>query len=97
MVCTPTQCWPGHTAVTPIREGLGVLWIVLRRYPLLSHRGYLRDVGWNAANAYCKHMAAVENATDDGTLDAFPSEDEDDADSDDCDCDGLGDFRAGHA
>ena len=27
-------------------------------------------------NAFCKHMAAVENATDDGTLDAFPSEDE---------------------
>ena len=26
--------------------------------------------------AFCKHMAAVENATDDGTLDAFPSEDE---------------------
>jgi hypothetical protein len=26
-------------------------------------------------NAFCKHMAAVENATDDGTLDAFPSED----------------------
>ncbi|MFH5802078.1 SWIM zinc finger family protein [Haladaptatus sp. CMAA 1911] len=28
-------------------------------------------------NAYCKHMAAVETATDDGTLDAFPSEDND--------------------
>ena len=27
-------------------------------------------------NAFCKHMAAVENATDDGTLEAFPSEDE---------------------
>ncbi|GAA5049469.1 SWIM zinc finger family protein [Haladaptatus pallidirubidus] len=41
-------------------------------------------------NAFCKHMAAVETATEDGTLDAFPSEDEDDAE--DCDCDGLGDF-----
>ncbi|MFH5802252.1 hypothetical protein [Haladaptatus sp. CMAA 1911] len=28
-------------------------------------------------NAFCKHMAAVENATDDGTLDAFPSDDKD--------------------
>ncbi|WP_231189012.1 SWIM zinc finger family protein [Haladaptatus sp. DYF46] len=27
-------------------------------------------------NAFCKHMAAVENATDDGTLEAFPFEDE---------------------
>ncbi|MGA9403206.1 hypothetical protein [Haladaptatus sp.] len=26
--------------------------------------------------AFCKHMAAVETATDDGTLDAFPSEDD---------------------
>ncbi len=43
-------------------------------------------------NAVCKHMAAVENATD-GTLDAFPSEEnEDDAEPEDCDCDGLGDF-----
>ncbi|MFB9808044.1 SWIM zinc finger family protein [Haladaptatus pallidirubidus] len=25
-------------------------------------------------NTYCKHMAAVESATDDGTLEAFPSE-----------------------
>ena len=40
----------------------------------------------------CKHVTAVENATDDGTLDAFPSEDEDDAEPEDCDCDGLGDF-----
>ncbi|WP_435159237.1 hypothetical protein [Haladaptatus sp. DFWS20] len=31
-------------------------------------------------NAFCKHMAAVENATDDGTLEVFPSEDEDDKD-----------------
>jgi hypothetical protein len=40
-------------------------------------------------------MAAVENATDDGTLDAFPSdddEDEDNAEPEDCDCDGLGGF-----
>jgi hypothetical protein len=29
-------------------------------------------------NAFCKHMAAVENATDDGTLEAFPSEDDED-------------------
>ncbi|GAA0236157.1 SWIM zinc finger family protein [Haladaptatus pallidirubidus] len=29
-------------------------------------------------SAFCKHMAAVENATDDGTLEAFPSEDNDD-------------------
>ncbi|GAA0250469.1 hypothetical protein ACFFQF_32480 [Haladaptatus pallidirubidus] len=36
-------------------------------------------------------MAAVENATDDGTLDAFPLEDND-FESEDCDCDGLGDF-----
>ena len=28
-------------------------------------------------NAFCKHMAAVENAIDDGTLTAFPSGDED--------------------
>ncbi|WP_231189245.1 SWIM zinc finger family protein [Haladaptatus sp. DYF46] len=27
-------------------------------------------------NAFCKHMAAIENAIDDGTLDAFPSGDE---------------------
>ncbi|SIR98698.1 hypothetical protein SAMN05421858_5002 [Haladaptatus litoreus] len=43
-------------------------------------------------NAYCKHMAAVEGATDDGTLTAFPSEDDDDTEPDDCDCDGLSDF-----
>ncbi len=42
-------------------------------------------------NAFCKHMAAVENATDDGTLDAFPSEDND-AEQEDCDCDGLDGF-----
>jgi hypothetical protein len=44
-------------------------------------------------NAVCKHMAAVENATDDGTIEAFPSKDnEDDTEPEDCDCDGLGDF-----
>ncbi|WP_231188332.1 SWIM zinc finger family protein [Haladaptatus sp. DYF46] len=44
-------------------------------------------------NAFCKHMAAVENATDDGSLDAFPSEDnEDDAEPAECECDGLNDF-----
>ena len=37
-------------------------------------------------------MAAVENATDDGTLDAFPSEDDNETEPDDCDCDGLGGF-----
>ncbi len=37
-------------------------------------------------------MAAVENATDDGTLDAFPSEEKDDPEPADCDCDGLGGF-----
>ncbi|SIR99006.1 hypothetical protein SAMN05421858_5035 [Haladaptatus litoreus] len=42
-------------------------------------------------NAYCKHMAAVENATDDGTLEAFPSEDNN-VEPEDCDCDSLGDF-----
>ncbi|WP_227380422.1 SWIM zinc finger family protein [Haladaptatus halobius] len=44
-------------------------------------------------NAFCKHMAAVENATDNGTLDAFPSEDNnDDSKPEDCDCDGLDGF-----
>ncbi|WP_227379540.1 SWIM zinc finger family protein [Haladaptatus halobius] len=43
-------------------------------------------------NASCKHMAAVENATDDETLEAFPSEDEGDAGPEDCDCDGLDSF-----
>ncbi|WP_458210948.1 SWIM zinc finger family protein [Haladaptatus sp. NG-SE-30] len=43
-------------------------------------------------NAFCKHMAAVENATEDGTLDAFPSEDKADAEPDNCDCEGLEDF-----
>ncbi|SIR94794.1 hypothetical protein SAMN05421858_4764 [Haladaptatus litoreus] len=28
-------------------------------------------------NVFCNHMAAVENATNDGTLDVFPSEDDD--------------------
>ncbi|WP_227379959.1 SWIM zinc finger family protein [Haladaptatus halobius] len=47
-------------------------------------------------SAFCKHMAAVETATDDGTLTAFPSEedetDEDDAESAECECDGLDGF-----
>ncbi len=38
-------------------------------------------------NASCKHMAAVENAAQDGTLDAFPSDDEGDAKREECDCD----------
>jgi hypothetical protein len=36
--------------------------------------------------------AVVENATHDGTLNAFPSEDDNDIEPEDCDCDGLGDF-----
>ncbi|WP_227356118.1 SWIM zinc finger family protein [Haladaptatus salinisoli] len=48
-------------------------------------------------NAFCKHMAAVEHATDDGTLDAFPSENENDTEPEDCDCEGLVVSRAGHA
>jgi hypothetical protein len=44
-------------------------------------------------NAFCKHMAAVETATEEGTLDAFPSEDdEDETEPEDCDCTGLGGF-----
>ncbi|WP_227376279.1 SWIM zinc finger domain-containing protein [Haladaptatus halobius] len=47
-------------------------------------------------DAFCKHMAAVETATNNGTLDAFPSEDdetdEDDTEPAECDCDGLGGF-----
>ncbi|GAA0250417.1 hypothetical protein ACFFQF_32435 [Haladaptatus pallidirubidus] len=38
-------------------------------------------------------MAAVENTTDDGPLEAFLSEDnEDDSEPGECDCDGLDDF-----
>ncbi|WP_227379642.1 hypothetical protein [Haladaptatus halobius] len=38
-------------------------------------------------------MAAVENATDDRTLDTFPKEEtEDDAEPVECDCDGLDGF-----
>ncbi|WP_231189211.1 SWIM zinc finger family protein [Haladaptatus sp. DYF46] len=48
-------------------------------------------------NAYCKHMDPVENATDDGTLDAFPSVDdednEDDTESTKGNCDGLNGFH----
>ncbi|WP_227356106.1 SWIM zinc finger family protein [Haladaptatus salinisoli] len=43
-------------------------------------------------NAFCKHMAAVENATDDGTLDVSPTEDDDDVKPEDCDCDDFGGF-----
>ncbi|WP_458210984.1 SWIM zinc finger family protein [Haladaptatus sp. NG-SE-30] len=44
-------------------------------------------------NAFCKHIAAVENATADGTLDAFPSEDyEGDVELEDCNCEGLDGF-----
>ena len=43
-------------------------------------------------NVFCKHMAAVETATDDGTLEAFPPEDKDDAEPEDCDCDSLNGF-----
>ncbi|WP_458190955.1 SWIM zinc finger family protein [Haladaptatus sp. NG-WS-4] len=42
-------------------------------------------------SAFCKHMAAVENATEEGTLNAFPTED-DETEPEDCDCEGLGDF-----
>ncbi|WP_227377991.1 SWIM zinc finger family protein [Haladaptatus halobius] len=43
--------------------------------------------------AFCKHMAAVDNATDDGTLDIFSSNNgEDGAEPADCDCDGLNGF-----
>ncbi len=37
-------------------------------------------------------MAAVENATHDGALEAFSSENEDDTEPGDCDCNGLGGF-----
>jgi hypothetical protein len=43
-------------------------------------------------NAVCKHMTAVENAADDGTLDTFPSEDDNNAEPAECDCDGLSGF-----
>ncbi|RBI60358.1 SWIM zinc finger family protein [halophilic archaeon] len=46
--------------------------------------------------AHYTHMAAVEDATDDGILEAFRSEDnetdEDDAESEECDRDGLNSF-----
>ncbi|WP_227357655.1 SWIM zinc finger family protein [Haladaptatus salinisoli] len=48
------------------------------------HHGHL--------STFCKHMAGVENVTDDGTLDVFSSKDKDDVDSEGCDCDGLGGF-----
>ncbi|WP_175424246.1 hypothetical protein [Haladaptatus sp. W1] len=39
-------------------------------------------------------MAAVETATDDRTVEVFPSEDDNDTEPEDCDCDcdGLGGF-----
>ena len=43
-------------------------------------------------NAFCKHIAAVETATDDETLDIFPLEDDNNAELEDYDCEGLGDF-----
>ncbi|GAA5064317.1 hypothetical protein ACFFQF_17765 [Haladaptatus pallidirubidus] len=43
-------------------------------------------------SAFCKHMAAVETATDNGTLTAFPL-DGDNVESEGCDYDGLGGFR----
>jgi hypothetical protein len=43
-------------------------------------------------NAYCTHMAAVETATDDGTLEAFHTEDNNETEPEGCDCAGLGDF-----
>ncbi|WP_227378089.1 SWIM zinc finger family protein [Haladaptatus halobius] len=51
-------------------------------------------------NAVCKHMAAVENAIDEGTLETFLSNDdetdEDDVETTECDCDGLGGSLARH-
>ncbi|MFB9807325.1 SWIM zinc finger family protein [Haladaptatus pallidirubidus] len=47
-------------------------------------------------STFCKHMAAVEDTTEDGTLEAFPSaddeKDEDESETAECDCDGLGGF-----
>ncbi|MCO8245444.1 SWIM zinc finger family protein [Haladaptatus sp. AB643] len=43
-------------------------------------------------NAFCKHMAAIENAIDDRTFDTFRSEDDNETEPEDCGCDGLGDF-----
>jgi hypothetical protein len=51
-------------------------------------------------SAFCKHMAAVDTVTDDGTLTACPSEDDeettdetdDESEMTECDCDGLGGF-----
>jgi hypothetical protein len=41
--------------------------------------------------AFCKHISAVENAIEEGTLDAFPSEDNGD-DTEPEDCENLGGF-----
>ncbi|WP_231188372.1 SWIM zinc finger family protein [Haladaptatus sp. DYF46] len=43
-------------------------------------------------NAFCKHMAAVETATGDGTLEALQPEDDNETEPDDCGCDGLSGF-----
>ena len=43
-------------------------------------------------NAVCEHMAAVETATEEGTLDVFQLEDDNETEPEDCDCDGLGGF-----
>ena len=43
-------------------------------------------------NAFCEHMAAVETATEEGTLDVFQLEDDNETEPEDCDCDGLGGF-----
>ncbi|MFH5801630.1 hypothetical protein [Haladaptatus sp. CMAA 1911] len=42
-------------------------------------------------------MAAVDNATEEGIFDAFPSESKRDGELEDCDCDGLDAFCAGSA
>jgi hypothetical protein len=44
----------------------------------LMARTYPRHVHWNA---FCRRMASDENATDDRTLEAYPTEDKDDEES----------------
>jgi hypothetical protein len=53
----------------------------------------LHHIRWNV---FCKHMAAVENATD-GTLNAFPSEDDNDAELETATAMASVASRAGHA
>ncbi len=53
---------------------------------LLTHGGQSAELD----QPTLRHMAAVENATDDGTLTAFLSDDE--TETTECDCDGLGGF-----